>query len=139
MAATALIRLGKLLGNATYLESAGRTLAFAKSTLEKMSTASGQMLIALDLWRGPIQELVLIGGQSDEENRELQQLVHNTFLPNAVVALRPTSSKRSASLEPLFADRKAINGQPTLFICHNFACQAPIFGAAQIKDALGKL
>jgi hypothetical protein len=139
MAATALIRLGKLLGNATYLESASRTLAFAKSTLEKMPAASGQMLIALDLWRGPIQELVLIGGKSYEENTELQQLIHHTFLPNAVVALRPPSSKQSALLEPLFADRTAINGQPTLYICQNFTCRAPIVGAAQVKNALSKM
>src|SRR6476620_3908927 len=86
MAATGLIRLGKLLGNTACLESAGRTLAFAISSLEKTPTASGQMLIALDLWRGPMQELVLMDGQKDDENRVVQGVLHHTFLPSAVVA-----------------------------------------------------
>jgi uncharacterized protein len=139
MAATALIRLGKLLGNTVYLESAGRTLAFAKSTLERIPTASGQMLIALDLWRGPIQELVLVGGQNDDENCEAKGVLRQSFLPNAVIACRPSSQQQSPLLEPLFAGRTTIDNQPTLYICQNFTCQAPVVGAAQIKDAISKL
>ncbi len=139
MAATALIRLGKLLGNTAYLESAGRTLAFAQSTLEKMPTASGQMLIALDLWRGPIQEFVVIGGRDEKANNEAIDLLRQTFLPKSVSAYRPGGGKQSALLDPLFAGRAAANGQITLYVCENFACQAPIVGAAQIKEAIAKL
>jgi uncharacterized protein YyaL (SSP411 family) len=139
MAAAALIRLGKLVGNTAYLESAGRAIAFAKSTLEKMPTASGQMLITLDLWRGPIQELALIAGQNTDENREAKAMLQRSFLPNAVIACRPSTPHKSRLLDPLFADRTAIDGQPTLYICQNFTCQAPISGVAQIKDAIGRL
>jgi uncharacterized protein YyaL (SSP411 family) len=136
MAATALIRLGKLLGNTAYLASAGRALAFAKSTLEKMPTASGQMLIALDVWRGSIQELALIAGQNENENREARTLLRQTFLPNAVIASRPSTQQKSPLLDPLFADRPAIDGQPTLYVCQNFTCEAPIVGLDNIKQAL---
>src|SRR5262249_48403119 len=135
MAATVLIRLGKLLGNSAYLESAGRTLAFAQSTLQRMPTASGQMLIALDLWRGPIHELVLVGGSDDEKNRQLREHLQQTSLPNAVFAARPGKKPgpqehppQSPLLDPLFANRTAINNQPTLYICQNFTCQAPVVG-----------
>jgi uncharacterized protein YyaL (SSP411 family) len=139
MAATALIRLGSLLGNTAYLESAGRAIAFAESTLEKMPTASGQMLIALDLWRGPIQELALVAGQNADENHEARGLLQRSFLPNAAIACRPSTAHKSLLLDPLFADRTAIDGQPTLYICQNFTCQAPIVGSEGIKDALSKL
>jgi uncharacterized protein YyaL (SSP411 family) len=139
MAATALIRLGKLLGNTAYLESAGRTLSFAKSVIEKTPTAAGQMLIALDLWRGPIQELVVIGGDNKEEYLQAMQVLGKTFLPSAVVACRPTiTSRQSPLLAPLFAGRTAEKEKTTLYICHNFTCQAPIVGVDQIKDAVSK-
>jgi len=151
MAATALIRLGKLSGNAPFLEAAGRTLAVAQSVMERSPTGAGQMLIALDLWRGPLQELVLVGGQDDVENAELVVLVQKAFLPNAVLAYRPAAvavkrkpgakrdSNCSPQLEPLFTGRAAVDGKPALYVCENFACQAPVAGADKVRAALGEL
>jgi len=136
MAATALIRLGKLTGNSEFLESAGRTLAVSKSVMERSPTGAGQMLIALDMWLGPMQELVLIGGRDQEKNEELRGVLQTGYRPNAVIAYRPAASGQSPHLESLFAGRTAVNGQPTLYICENFTCQAPIVGAEAIRKAL---
>ena len=142
MAATALIRLGHIAGRTAYLEAAGRTLAAARSVLERMPTAAGQMLIALDLWIGPAQELVLLGGSDEAANQEVLAAIQKSYLPRSVVAYRSQSepaAQRARALEPLFAGRAATGGQPTLYICENFACQAPIKGAAEIKSAVAKL
>jgi uncharacterized protein len=150
MAATALIRLGKLTGNAPFLAAGGRTLAVAQSVMERSPTGAGQMLRALDLWRGPLQELVLIGGANETENAEVVSTIHKSFLPNSVFAYRPAATpataksksrdiSRSPQLEPLFTGRAAEGGQPTLYICENYACQAPIIGADTIRAALAKL
>jgi uncharacterized protein YyaL (SSP411 family) len=141
MAATALLRLGKMLGHTEYLDSAARTLAMALPTMERASAAAGQMLMALDLYRGPTQELVLVGAQDDEENQRLLERVWQSYLPHAVVAYRSTSeagaqAPRSAHLEPLFSGRTAVSGQPTLFVCQNFACQSPVVGTKTIETAL---
>jgi uncharacterized protein YyaL (SSP411 family) len=144
MAATALLRLGKLTGNTDYLESAGRTLSVAKSVMERSPTGAGQMLIALDMWLGPMQELVLIGGDDESGNRQLHDLLRRSYRPNAVIAYRPgrprkasdPPDRRSPRLEPLFSGRTAVGGQPTLYICENFACQAPIVGVEKILKAL---
>jgi uncharacterized protein len=150
MAATALTRLGKLTGNAPFLEAAARTLAVAQSVMERTPTGAGQMLLALDLWRGSLQELVLMGGGNDSENVELVAAIHKAFLPNSVFAYRPAATavkgktktlegSQSPQLEPLFTGRTAVEGQPTLYICENFACQAPIVGAKSILAELAKL
>ena len=136
MAATALIRLGKLTGKADYLDSAGRTLAAAKSVMERTPTGAGQMLIALDMWRGPMQELVLLGGKHREENEQLQGALRAAYRPNAVIAYRPASGENSPHLKPLFEGRAAVKGQPTLYVCENFTCQVPIVGADNIIKAL---
>jgi uncharacterized protein len=160
LAATALLRLGKLTCGAgvspatptrsvsegpetlAYLESAARTLAFARPTLERMPTACGQMLIALDLYVGPATEVVLIGGTDEQANQQAIAALQKSFLPRSVTACRgPTAEKaaRSPALDPLFAGRENANTEPTLYICQNFSCQAPIQGVEQIKSALAKL
>jgi uncharacterized protein YyaL (SSP411 family) len=142
MAATALIRLGHLTGRTDYLDSAGRTLTAARSVLERMPTAAGQMLIALDLWLGPTQELVLIGGKNESSNQELLAAIQKSFLSRSVFAYRgqsETGVHHSPALEPLFAGRDAADGGPTLYICKNFSCQAPTKGTDAIKAAIKNL
>jgi uncharacterized protein YyaL (SSP411 family) len=140
MAATALLRLGKLTGRTDYLEAATRTLAATQSAMQRMSAATGQLLIALDLHRGPTQELVLIGGPDEQANASTLRLLHQTFLPHSLRAHRaPNQQSTTSPLEPLFTSRTAQNNQPTLYICENYTCQAPITGLPQIEAALAKL
>jgi uncharacterized protein YyaL (SSP411 family) len=142
MAATALLRLGKLTGKAEYLESAERTLVAGRSMMERAPAAAGQLLIALDLWLGPVQELVLLGGADDEVNRAAQGVIQDAYLPNRVLAYRPGATaveSAGSPLEPLFAGRTAVDGQPTLYICENFTCQAPIVGVDAIRAAITAL
>jgi uncharacterized protein YyaL (SSP411 family) len=145
MAATALIRLGKLTGRAEYLESARRAIVAGLPTMERAPTAAGQLLIALDMWLGPIQELVLMGGANESANEELITSLRRAYMPNVVLAYRPGDERacnergKSALLDPLFEGRSAIDNQPTLYVCENFACQAPAVGVAAIREAVSRL
>jgi uncharacterized protein len=142
MAATALLRLGKLTGRSDLLDAAGRTLAMAESVMERMPTAAGQMLVALDLGLGPMTELVLIGGRDNSANQEVIAQLQRTYLPRSVVAYRGSAESPtahgSAALEPLFSGRTA-DAEPAIYICQNFTCQAPVKGATDIKAAIEKL
>jgi hypothetical protein len=151
MAATALIRLGKLTGKTEYLESTLGAIAAGVPIMERAPTAAGQLLIALDMWLGPMVEWVLIGGESDEENGELLGAIRRAYLPNRVIAFRagsraqgadaprsPADGSRSPLLDPLFAGRDAQGGQPTLYICQNFTCQTPLVGREAILAAIGR-
>jgi uncharacterized protein len=144
MAATALLRLGKLCGKVEYLAAAERTLVVGLSVMERIPTAVGQMLIALDLWRGPASELVLVGGNDEPANQQAIATLQQAFLPHGVIAYRgstadATSALHSAQLESLFVGRQAVSGAPALFICENYACQAPLKGQAEIAAAIAKL
>jgi uncharacterized protein YyaL (SSP411 family) len=140
MAATALQRLGHLVGNSDYLESARRALIAGLPIMEASPTAAGQLLIALDMWLGPLEEWVLVGGEDSSINEELLARFHRTYLPNCVLAYRGSASapvqNRSPHLDPLFANRSAVKGEPTLYICQNFTCQSPLVGVDAITEAL---
>jgi len=143
MAATALLRLGKLCGKTEYLDAAARTLTVARPTMERVPTAVGQMLIALDLYLGPSSELVLIAGTDENSNQKSIAALQEVFLPRAVTAYRNpsamTKTAQSRPLDPLFTGRETVAAEPTLYICQNFTCQAPIAGVAQIESAIANL
>ncbi|MCI0334380.1 MAG: thioredoxin domain-containing protein [Planctomycetes bacterium] len=144
LAATALLRLGKLLGRTDYLEAAAQTLAAAVPLLERAPMAAGQMLLALDRHLGPAHELVLVGDVSRDDTKVAIAAVQRRFLPHAVIAIRDSqsidaSATRSARLDELFAGKHSTDGRPVLYVCQNFACQEPAVGLAAIETQLQKM
>jgi uncharacterized protein YyaL (SSP411 family) len=94
------------------------------------------------MWLGPLHELVVIGGSDEAASRAVLDEIQRTYLPHRVLAYRPTAmpaSDMSKHLAPVFTGRTAVDGQPTLYVCENFACQAPRVGAAAIRAALEEL
>src|SRR5690606_5597791 len=99
-------------------------------------------LIALDMYLGPTAEIVLIGEPKHADTAAVLRELHQKFLPNKVVAARPPAGAayRSPLLDPVF-DGKAPSptGEPTLFVCENFACQAPVVGRDAIVRKIGEI
>lgn len=136
LAATALLRVGKLTGDSKYLDAAQATLAASASMIERVPIAMGQMLLALDLHVGPTKELVFVG---DRRAEELARSVHTRNSSRRVIAYRSEPNGGSALLAPLFAGKTAIGGEPTLYLCEEGACGEPVVGEDQIEAALKTL
>jgi uncharacterized protein YyaL (SSP411 family) len=63
------------------------------------------------------------------------------YLPRTVVAVRDSTStdetgSRSRHLDEIFAGKESPDGRPVLYVCQNFACQAPAVGLEAIEAAL---
>jgi uncharacterized protein YyaL (SSP411 family) len=141
LAATALLRLGRLLGRTEYLDAAEGAMAAALPIMQRAPTAAGQMLLALDRFVGPAHELVLVGDMAHDQMKNAIPAVQQRFLPRTVFAVRDSSSAdptgaRSRHLEEIFASKESPNGEPRLYVCQNFACQQPMVGLAAIEVAL---
>jgi uncharacterized protein len=144
LAATALLRLGKLTGRRDYLDAAEATLTAAVPLLERAPLAAGQMLLALDLYLGPTFELVIVGDAGSDDFSAAAAAIRRRYLPRSVLAVRlhdPANkvAHRSAQLADLFAGKTTTTGEPVLYICQNFACQAPAVGLAAIEARLDAL
>ena len=139
LAATALLRLGKLTGRSDYLDAAQATIAAAAPLMERAPLAAGQLLLAFDLQLGPTPELVLLAGENASESRAVLDQIQRTFLPRKVLAA-PTAPRgdRSPLLEPLFSG-KAPADEPTLYVCENHTCQQPDQGVEAINARLAAL
>jgi len=72
LAATALARLGKLTGKASYADAAKGAMEAAVGMMKQAPTAMGQMLLAVDFQLGPTYELVFAGGADEPALADLR-------------------------------------------------------------------
>jgi len=134
MAATVLARLAAFTGSARYRRAAERAVAVAAEVARRSVTAASQSLIALDMLLGPVEELVIVGGDGDEQ---LLAAIRRRFRPRSIVALRPRTEAVSAATRPrpldaLFADRHGSPAAATLYQCTAGTCLPPKTGGDAI-------
>jgi uncharacterized protein YyaL (SSP411 family) len=138
--ASALIRLGKLCGRGDLLQAAADIVQLAAGLMQRAPSGVGQMLVAADMLQGPFYELVIVGEPDDDATRSVVSDLRKRYLPNRVVARRASGNAgKSPALADLFAGKSAEDGQPTLFICEDFACSSPVSGTVDIGRALAEL
>jgi uncharacterized protein YyaL (SSP411 family) len=89
------------------------------------------MLLALDFYLGPVQELALVGDLSAEETQRVLRAVRSQYRPRRVVAFLHAGAPAPASL-PLLQGKEA-RGPVTVYVCQNFTCQAPLVGVEAIE------
>jgi hypothetical protein len=139
MAATALLRLGRLCGRGDFEAKAVSTLEFLSGVLAESPTAGGQALLALDFLLGPTREIAIVDGARADETADVLRALHRKFLPNKVVARKPATmsdSSIAAPLVPLLKGKVARGGAATIYICEHGTCGLPVTGAAGLESAL---
>jgi uncharacterized protein len=139
MAATALLRLGRLCGRHDLEETAVRTLEYLSPVLAESPTAAGQALLALDFLLGPTREIAIVEGSQPRETEEVLAALHRRFVPNKVVARRragQTDADIAAELQPLLKGKAPRNGATTIYICEHGTCGLPVTGVSGLESAL---
>ena len=138
MAATALLKLGRLTGRPDLETIAERTLVQLSPIVARFPMAAGQSLLALDFWLGPTVELALIEGATADGVPEMLAEVHQRFVPNKVIAVRRAATS-DADLAPelgLLKGKPARGGQTTAYVCQHGTCGMPQVGPAALARVL---
>jgi len=133
LAIDVLLRAGMLLGEPSWIDIARATLERLAPTAAKAPLAFGRLLEALDFHLGRTVELAVIGELADPQTRQLLEVVRERFLPNRLVAVAPPGNSLTI---PLLADRHALNGKATAYLCEGFVCQAPTTDATELRRQL---
>ena len=116
MLAYVLLRLARLWGDPELERQAVGVFRFVARLLPQAPSAFGHALNALDLYFSRPKELAVIGGPDTDVARAALA----PFDPNAVVAFGPSEDV------PLLRGKDFVDGRPAVYVCENFACQAPI-------------
>jgi len=118
-------RLAHLTDDPALRDTAQRTLRALGPKMSAQPVAVPQMLVAFDYSLAPKREVVIAGGRR-AAHPFLRQL-GSRFLPHTVVLLVDSEDTRRKleQIFPAIADMRELDGQPTAYVCQNYACQLP--------------
>jgi uncharacterized protein len=122
MLAHVLLRLARIYGDDELERRGVSVLRLLRPALERAPSAFGWGLVALDLHLSPPRELAIVGPVDSEVARAALE----PWQPRAVVAVGPAEDV------PLLAGKALVGGDPAVYVCERFACQAPVTDPALI-------
>ena len=99
--------------------------------------------------------IAVLGGAFDVGTMDALNNLRQRYIPNKLLAYRSEPTRpgatetaagneaqrgiRSAALDPLFAGKETLDPPPTVYICEEFACQAPVAGVGDAIAAWERL
>jgi uncharacterized protein YyaL (SSP411 family) len=137
-ATVALLRLAALTGEDRYRAVAAQSLEGLAAFLPQIPLGFGEMLAALDTYLARAQEVVVVGSPGEADTDAMLGVLRRRYLPNAVWALREKGMAEpdAAGVSPLLAQREALGGRATAYVCEHFACLQPVTDPGQLEAEL---
>ena len=121
-----LLRLAIVTGLERYEAIALQALRPMADVMQKHPSGFGRYLCALDFHLGPVAEVALVWPAGAERAAApLTETVFRRYQPNRVVVGTAAGAPGAAGL-PLLADRGAVEGKPTAYVCRRYVCQLPV-------------
>jgi uncharacterized protein YyaL (SSP411 family) len=120
-----LLRLAIVTGEERYREIALTALRPMADIMQRYPSGFGRYLSALDFHLGPVAEVALVWRAGAEGPAPLAATVFGRYQPNRVVVGAAAESAAAEGL-PLLADRGAVEGRPTAYVCRDYVCQLPV-------------
>ena len=135
MATQLLLRLYHVTGDDRYYRYAEKILRSYHEAMESQPFGFAHLLCALDFYIEKPKEVVVVGERNEPSINELLTKIHSVYQPNMTIQLMsPTEPLDKVS--PLLSGKSQINGQPTIYVCHNFTCSAPVTSWDQLRPVL---
>lgn len=137
VAADVLLKLAVLTGDESYRDYATSLFSLMGNFMRRYPQAFGRALSAFDFYLNVPTEIVVIG-ENNHERAALLRQIWKRYIPNKVVVVsEPNKTSAAAvSLVPLLQERQMINGQATVYVCENFACQQPVTTVEDLEKQL---
>jgi uncharacterized protein YyaL (SSP411 family) len=129
-----LLKLAVFLGEERFEAVALKALRPIADLMTRYPSGFGRYLSALDFHLGPVAEVALVwpaGGDAGS----LAATAFQGYRPNRLVVGAAAGSTAAGGL-PLLADRPAIDGKPTAYVCRRYVCQLPVTDPAALAVQL---
>jgi hypothetical protein len=129
-----LLRLAILFGEERFEALALKALRPMADLMTRHPSGFGRYLAALDFHLGPVAEVALVWPDGSVPG-PLVERVFRRYMPNRLVVGARAGSPDPAGL-PLLADRGAVDGKPTAYVCRRYVCQLPVTDPAALAAQL---
>lgn len=132
VAVFALLRLAKIMDNEEYREKAARLLKLYLPFMARVPDQFSNFLCGIDFYLARDTEIVCVCPDKQTAEQTVFALESHYFPNKVVLFVEPHSKLKS----PLVEGRGTIDGKATVYVCQNYACDAPITDSAQLNDKL---
>lgn len=137
MAATALIRLGRMQGDQDRVDIGHAAALGAVSLLKRAPGAASQSLIAIESFLHNNRSFVLIQGSDEQANQQVvARLQDSVPLDVSLIVASPEQAGQAGPLATSLTGKSSMDDQPTLYVCQDFHCDLPVAGAEKIETVL---
>jgi uncharacterized protein YyaL (SSP411 family) len=132
-AALGLLRLYYLQGEPRFLAAAERTLTLFGKAMSDKPFGFANMLGAADFYLRKPREIVVVGARDDAATVALLERLQTAYLPNRTLTLAEPASDRRL---PLAEGKTQRDDRPTVYVCHDYTCSAPVTSWDEIAPLL---
>lgn len=140
VAASNLVRLGRITGRDDYEKHATVIIRLYSQYFQKVPDQFSNMLCAMDMHLHEPLEIVLVADRTKDDWRELFEIIHSAYMPNAIILLKDVSTTDGALAEsPLVQDRGLVSGKPAVYVCRGYTCDRPVTDARELRKKIDAL
>ena len=134
VAAHDLLRLYHYTERAEYLDRAEAVLRLFAGPMHEQPFGVSRMLCSLDFFVRQPREIVLVGSRAAAATKTLLRHLRHVFVPNRTLTVVDPAC--ADQLPAFIRGKTPIDGQPTVYVCHNRTCSAPVTTWADIRPLL---
>ncbi|MDH7478888.1 MAG: thioredoxin domain-containing protein, partial [Syntrophomonadaceae bacterium] len=130
-----LLRLAHLTGEQRFADWGWRQLNHFARVVNQFPIGYSFFLTALQFVWGTPKEIVVVGEKPEQNTQTFLNLLQETFLPEAVLHYSPSPpSEKLKKIVPYIEHYQALDGQPTVYVCENYACHQPVTSPEQLRQ-----
>ena len=141
LAALNLLRLAEFTTDDRRRERADATLRAFAPILQRTPAAAPALLAALDFRLDRAKEIVIVRPAAATGDEALLATVRRAYVPNHVLTVGSVGDElaRQRKIIPLVADKQALRGATTAYVCEQKVCALPTSDPAVLSDQLAKV
>jgi uncharacterized protein YyaL (SSP411 family) len=96
------------------------------------------MLLAVDFATDAAREVVLVWQQGEHAPEPFLSVLRRSFLPNRALAGAPEGAalERLGRVDPVAAEKVALGGRPTAYVCERGQCRLPGISAEKLASQI---
>lgn len=135
-----LLKLYQLTQNSNYLEQAEDILRAVKPFLENYPPGYCYTLLNINRYYDRNAPTIVIALNEKEEHfEEIRTAIYQNFIPHKGIIWRKEGDENLLNVVPNLQEQGPIDGQTTLYVCHQGVCRNPLNDMSEIIPAIQKL
>jgi len=135
------LRLATFTSDDRWRAIADRAFAAVAPTMTENPLALTEALLALDFASDEPREIAIVWPREAgaDAARDLLDLVRRAFVPNhALAAGSEADGAELGKLIPFIADKSALDGRPTAYVCTRGRCELPVHEPEELATLLAR-